>query len=179
MRLVHVLVYLSQFNLDIRHYPGHLNIIPDALSRLNIIETKNISTNNELEYIFLVLEVIIKLQLKARIWLELQKDLKFARVLKVLEAKSSNNILEELYKNKAPFQIKNRLLFYIIRDRFRLYIPKTLVKDILSIAYNKFYFRNKYTFYKLDDFYILYLIKYIEEYIAYYLVYQLNKTSRH
>jgi hypothetical protein len=73
---------------------------------------------------------------------------------------------EELRKDKAPFQIKNGLLFYVIGDRFYLYIPKTLVKDILSISYNKFHFGNERTLYKLDDFYILHLVKHIKEYIA-------------
>jgi hypothetical protein len=61
IRLIYILVYLSQFKLDIKYYLKYLNIIPNTLSCLKIIEIKNISSNNKLEYIFLALEIVIKL----------------------------------------------------------------------------------------------------------------------
>jgi len=33
-RLMASATYLSQYNLDVRHIPGKLNLVPDALSRL-------------------------------------------------------------------------------------------------------------------------------------------------
>jgi hypothetical protein len=38
MRLVHASVYLSQFDLDVRYYPGRLNIVPDILLQLKAVE---------------------------------------------------------------------------------------------------------------------------------------------
>jgi hypothetical protein len=64
MRLVHASVYLSQFDLDIRHYPGRLNIVPDALSRLDATPEENISHDNELDKILFSLKVVINPEFK-------------------------------------------------------------------------------------------------------------------
>jgi hypothetical protein len=61
IRLIYILVYLSQFELDIRYYLGYLNIILNTLSYLKVIEIKDISSNNKLEYIFFISEIIIEL----------------------------------------------------------------------------------------------------------------------
>ena len=51
--LVRTLQYCSQFQLDICHHPGQLNIVPDTLSHLlnKVADTKNQPLENTLENI--------------------------------------------------------------------------------------------------------------------------------
>jgi hypothetical protein len=53
LRLVRASQYCSQFCLDVRHRPGRLNIVPDALSRLpnKVADLKNRSLGNTLDEI--------------------------------------------------------------------------------------------------------------------------------
>jgi hypothetical protein len=97
MRLVHASVYLSQFDLDIRHYPGRLNIVPDALSRLDAVPEDDISHDGELERILFSAEVVIDPKFKQKLIDGLWEDSNFARALSNLCIKKDDGVTEPNY----------------------------------------------------------------------------------
>ena len=117
MRLVYTLVYLSQFDLDIRYYLGHLNIVLDTLLYLDVTLEENISYNNELDKILFSLEVVINPEFKQKLINRFQEDPKFTRALSNLGVKKDDRVIE-LLKDNASFQIKDSLLYYIINSQF-------------------------------------------------------------
>jgi len=105
MRLIHASVYLSQFDLIIKYYPGRLNIVPDALSRLEADEQRDITADNELEHIIFVIEAIMEPQFKERITKGLWTNPKFARTLRLLGAAEGDDLPEKLEKDGVSFHI--------------------------------------------------------------------------
>jgi hypothetical protein len=81
IRLVHASVYLLQFNLNVRHYLGRLNIVPDALSRLKATEQRDVSDNDELEHILLSTETIMAPKFKEKLLAGLWDDPKFSQYI--------------------------------------------------------------------------------------------------
>jgi hypothetical protein len=101
---------LSQYNLDIYYIPGKINIILNALFKLKAFKLKDISEDNTLNDIFLVLKALIIKDFKKRLTESYSNNPYFRRTLRLLSYKSrplSNNYI----RLRVLFVIKDSLLY--------------------------------------------------------------------
>ncbi|KAF7852733.1 hypothetical protein EAF04_010926 [Stromatinia cepivora] len=137
--------YLSRFRLDVRHKPGKLNIVPDALSRLHITDTaaqKQVasaaeqvySIHSELAYPVAVLQI-------GEAWLQKLKtsymlDPRTAKLIDEIEENSSLGI------NAAdlPFEFKQGILYAKpdgIHTKRRPVVPKGMEGEMFEYAHDQ------------------------------------------
>jgi hypothetical protein len=82
MSLHHASQYLSQYNLEVHHIPSRTNIVPDALSRLEAVEHKDVSQDNTLDDIYLMSEACMTEEFRERLTGGYLKDRHFRRTLR-------------------------------------------------------------------------------------------------
>ena len=151
LRLVRASQYLQQFDLDVRHKPGKLNVILDALSCLASSNKSSLPKHHsELDalhanaYAYTTILVEMNEDFKERIANGYQSDPSWIKILAVLnkeESYSNADVLGDIEETsdraitQAPFC---RLIYHIDKTTGvkRLCIPNAMVKDILEIAYS-------------------------------------------
>ena len=146
LRHVRLSEYLLRFNLDIRHKPGKDNIVPDALSRLPVVaEVKEHLVNRfrsirnrdlvgePVTFAYPITVAQLSSEFKARLREAYQGDRTCARILEVLQGN------EQLAENVARllFTLHRRLIYFDDSELgLRLVIPKSMEKEILTVAHD-------------------------------------------
>ena len=130
--------YLARFRLDIRHKPGKSNIIPDALSRLPVVDEvkdhlrrQNVSPDGSA---YPVAVVEISDDFKQRIRDAYNEDKKCQRLISMIE--DNRRLLEDAAR--LPFKMKRQLLYFDdVELGHRLVIPQSLEKEIFAAAHDQ------------------------------------------
>lgn len=137
-RLISASVYLSQFNIKGVHFPGRLNFVPDALSRLKAKGDPLEPHEGDV-----VLDNVwfssaqIDPELRQKYIEGYDDDPKYARIIEELR-KSPTEDSGTFCRIGHPFTVINRLLYNIRSDGTRsLCIPRNQVKDILDAVHDK------------------------------------------
>lgn len=151
VRLIRASQFLSQFSLNIRHKPGHLNVIPDVLSRLPSSNIPSVGLDpdfNELDALYIYNTTLIEMDksFAERITAGYDEDPVWRRTAKILVAN------EALGKNAAtlsfergqqhsslPPSLAKKLIFH--KDKFtglrRLCIPQSCLTEIFELLHGK------------------------------------------
>lgn len=159
-RLVNASIYLSQYPLEVRHIAGRMNLVPDALSRLEKHSDKvdhaavEPTTLEALEDdigipIFatpltnlVMSEALMDDELRVRFAQGYKDDWTYKNIIADLASvpntgrkpriEMNNEDVVDAFKAGHPFRLVNRLLYNIdVDQRERLVIPKGLIKEIL------------------------------------------------
>jgi hypothetical protein len=103
---------LLQYNLDIYYILRKTNIIFNALFKLKAFELKDMSKDNTLNDIFLVLKALIIKDFKKRLIKSYSNNPYFRYTLRLLSYKS-RPLLDNYIRLRVPFIIKDNLLYNI------------------------------------------------------------------
>jgi hypothetical protein len=107
---------LSQYNLNIYYILGKTNIVFNALFKLKAFKLKDISEDNTLNDIFLVLKALIIKDFKKRLTESYSNNPHFYYTLRLLSYKSKT-LLDNYVRLKVLFVIKDSLLYNITIKR--------------------------------------------------------------
>ena len=128
---------MLQYNFDIYYIPGKTNIVFNALFKLKAFELKDISEDNTLDDIFLILKALIIKDFKKQLTKSYSDNLYFYYTLRLLSYKS-RPLLNNYIRLKVLFVIKDSLLYNTtIKGLDYLYVPDFILQEILNKAYNK------------------------------------------
>jgi hypothetical protein len=128
---------LLQYNFDIYYIPGKTNIVFNALFKLKAFELKDISEDNTLDDIFLILKALIIKDFKKQLTKSYSDNLYFYYTLRLLSYKS-RPLLNNYIRLKVLFVIKDGLLYNTtIKGLDYLYVPDFILQEILNKAYSK------------------------------------------
>lgn len=148
LRLMRAFIYLSQFDINVRHKSEKLHVVLDALLRLanNVYLSKLKSTLDETYHIdfesiykheevavYHVILIEMSNNFKSRLKEVYFINKRWSRIREVLENSSTSKSLDKL-----RFRIIDNLIYYISDDdeRERLCILKTLRKEIFELAHD-------------------------------------------
>ena len=163
LRLVRASNYLSQYNMKIRHKPGKLNIVPDALSRL-----AQLGTERPQEDVLGDIETGAYHSTIIEISPELRK-----RLIDAYESDPFWFKLAISLKNGTPpgiqFELRDKLLYFYGGKTDRLYIPKALRKLVFELVHDNNSHSGLHRCFQkiIDTLYILRLTHHLREYIRY------------
>jgi hypothetical protein len=165
LRLVRIDMYLSQFDLDIRHKSKRDHVISDALSRLSTFQNDNEkisdnSDNNTLDDINVYVETLIEMfsNFKSRLvsvykidkeWFSLYVMLKNVHIstqvsrrriidLNDNTSKKSQNTHLDQNHEKIEFERRNDLIYHLNKFIFRarLCISKTMLRNVFKMTHD-------------------------------------------
>jgi hypothetical protein len=186
MRLHHASQYLSQYNLDVHHIPGKLNIVPDALSRLTAVETKDIADDNTLDNIWMASEAILSEEYRVKFTTGYSQDPHWRRILRLLECDGvldlvSNKLsLDSKKKLGVPFMVRDGLLYHVSAyGAEKLCILDTILKDVLEEAHTSQHFGVERMRQELAGFCIPRLTKKLRDFVKFCPSCLVNNTLRH
>ena len=208
LRLIRASQYLSAFNIELRHKAGKTNIVPDALSRLEVKDPQpagdkedsildilysNADIAEQADTIHYLPDIVpavyhatlveIADEFKARIKEGYTKDKRWIEIITMLQTQELDPDAED-NEQRLPginFRLRNELLYYVPGDRRdRLYIPDELAGEVIGEAHGR-YHRGIHRVH--DELYpsifIRNIHKKIKDYVEHYHKYQLNQTKRH
>ncbi|KAI0996230.1 hypothetical protein K3495_g11949, partial [Podosphaera aphanis] len=189
--------YLSTFRLDVRHKPGKHNIVPDALSRLEVssdrketpesdnpetgnLISRNYNNHDQQTMAFPISIVQISPQFLTKLKEETLKD---TRCKKLYDLIKNNDGLSVDGAN-LPFSLFGDILYAkpdVLHENFRPVIPRSMEKDIFQIAHDQLghvgYLR---THERLNgNVYIFDLGKKLRSYLVHCRECMVNATRRH
>ncbi|KAI0994007.1 hypothetical protein K3495_g14176 [Podosphaera aphanis] len=165
--------YLSRFRLQVRYKPGKLNIVPDALSRLE-------RTPAVIELAYPISIINIHPEFLQRVKEAYQKDFRCVKLIEILQ----NNKTQGENAVVLPFDISQGILFARPderHDRKRPVIPKGLTEEFFNYAhdqighvgYNRVHERI------CANFYIFGISKLLKKYLWHCRECRVNATPRH
>ncbi|KAI1000757.1 hypothetical protein K3495_g7440 [Podosphaera aphanis] len=136
MRHVRSSEYLSRFRLEVRHKPGKLNVVPDALSRLDTGKDDSEDDKSRTpEMVYLIQIVNISSEFVENLKQAYRKDSKCLKLIEILDNEIENG------SNAAvlPFEYRNGILYAKldnVHNVRRPVVPKELVKTLLEKAHD-------------------------------------------
>ena len=199
LRLVRASQYLSSFNLELRYKAGKSNIVPDALSRLLTTQTNTneyesildalyglpvaeafrrpstiLDLNRPIIYYTTFIDIIDNFKLRLRQAYKANEYWKKIRDILKPSADNTNEILrtKEYTQPGLPFVMRDDLLYYINGEGiYRLCMPSLIEKELFEQVYNLLSYGEYYRYYNRLSYsmYIRYLLRYLRNYISYYL----------
>jgi hypothetical protein len=199
LRFVRVDMYLSQFDLDIRHKSKRDHVISDVLSRLSFFQndekTMKNSNDNILNDIDAYVETLMKMSIifKNRLievyktnreWSTLYEMLATVLFIQTIWrniniTKKSQNITHE----EIEFERRSDLIYHLNRfiSKARLCISRSLIKKIFRMTHDDFMHVDFHRAHVIifETLYIRRLAHYLRQYIAYCFQCLLNQTKRH
>lgn len=141
--------YLSTFKLEVRHKPGKVNVVPDALSRLETSEdTSGKSVNNskiqienakqnEIQTLAFPTSIVqLSTNFLNRLKGAYQRDIRCKKIIKVIQ----KNDEQEANGSDLPFQITEGILYAKADDihaEARPVIPREMAKEVFEMAYDQ------------------------------------------
>lgn len=209
LRLVRASQYLSAFNIELRHKAGKTNIVPDALSRLEVKDPQPLDQQEDgiLDVLYGNVEIykdnVDTLQqapdtvpavyhatlvemaedFKQRIKLGYVNDEQWAKIITMLRTQELDPEVED-DEHRVPginFRLRNNLLYYVPGDgRDRLYIPDELAGEVIGEAHNRYHQGYQRVFEELHpSVFIRRMRKKVKDYVEHCHHCQLNQTRRH
>lgn len=137
--LIRASQYLSQFNLKMRHKPGKIQYVPDALSRLPIVDmpTRSVEDEDILDlHSYHVSLISMRDEFMQRIIRGYAKETAWSKILDILEKTAIDREPRSL--TSSPFYLDNKLIYYQNkRERGRLCLPSSLGKEVFSLAHDQ------------------------------------------
>lgn len=178
MRHVRSSEYLNRFPLESRYKAGKINVVPDALSRLDVNTADKRASIEQLAFPISIVE--IGSDFKQRIQDSYKTDVRCKTIFELL---ANNN---ELDQNSAdlPFEIQNDILYAKpdeMHDRRRPVIPKSLQGEVFRqvhdnlghIGFDRIHERLS------NNFFLFNFTKALKAYLWHCRECQLNRTPRH
>ena len=193
-RLIQVLIYLSQFNFNVKYWSNKMHVIFDALFKLSTIkkvdndsnssstlnlnifhfEIKNLKQHNAYVYQRILIKIffdfkkkVIENYQKKKIWTNL------IAMLTNLNNKLSQeiNVFKKM-KIDIVFKLHKKLIYYIENNFDKLCISKFLKKKIFRLVHDSNQHVNVYkNYFKIvDTLYISRFLRKIRVYIKHYFV---------
>jgi hypothetical protein len=157
-----------------------LNIVPDVLSCLTILEALDVTNDNELDNVYAFSELNVSNDFRNALHDGYLVDPYFAHVLRLLGFHDS--VPEGDFSPQVHginFIIKNGLLYHIpLSSAPRLYILNAYTKALLLIVYDNQYFGFDYTYDELRGFCIPRVTKKVLDYIKFCPSCLVNNTLR-
>ena len=208
LRLVRASQYLSAFNIELRHKAGKTNVVPDALSRLEVKDPQpagdkedgildilygNADIAEQADTVHYLPDVVPAVyhatlvemadEFKARIKEGYAKDKRWMEIITMLQTQELDPDAED-DEQRLPginFRLRNELLYYVPGDgRDRLCIPDELAGEVIGEAHGR-YHRGIHRVH--DELYpsifIRNMHKKIKDYVEHCHECQLNQTKRH
>jgi hypothetical protein len=203
LRLVRVEMYLSQFELDIRHKFDRDHVISDALFRLSSFDEKFMKNQNidTLDDIETYVDTLMKMtsQFKNRLVQDYKTNKQWSFLYEMLVTISStqmtrraitndtsvekNSVLGYFSHERIEFERRDDLIYHLNRfiSRARLCISKSLMQNIFKMTHDDFAHVDFHRAYVVisETFYIRRLSHYLRHYINYCSQCLLNQTKRH
>jgi hypothetical protein len=185
LRLIKIVMYLSQFDLDVRHKSERDHVISDALSRLSSFDSSIDKITNILKNVDAYVEIMIKMSssFKNRFIEEYKTDKQWSFLYEMLNNSQKNSMNEQTAHNEIEFERKNDLIYYLNRttSRTRLCISKSLMQDIFKMTHDD---QTHVEFHRAHvsitkTLYIRRLTHYLRQYIEYCSQCLLHQTKRH
>lgn len=192
LRLIRASIYLSQFDMNVRHKSDKLHVVSDALFRLtnHSISLKSKSTLNEIYFsnsdfirlndsfdIYHTTLVEMSDDFKARLKTTYRNNKHWTRVLKIIFN------LNDSTREDLRFKLRDELIYYIneLNERERLCISKAMRKKIFQLTHDE---QSHEEFHRTYDrliasMYIRKLSRRLQKYIRYCSECQVNQTKRH
>jgi hypothetical protein len=203
LRLVRVEMYLSQFDLDVRHKSERDHVILDALSRLSSFDegkSSKDSNSDTLDDIDVYVETLIEMfsNFKARLISAYEIDREWSALyvmLSTLKISRSQATRRHIRKkttdspnitnshDEIEFERRNNLIYHLNRatDKVRLCISRSLIKKIFCMTHDNLAHVDFHRVYVAisKTLYIRRLFHYLRQYINYCSQCLLNQIKRH
>ena len=180
LRLICASDYIQRFNITLRHKPGKMHIVPDALSRLSTSNSEDkLGAEGELDVLFTTALVEMSNEFRTKILKGYETDPAWQKLAKTLDTEDDTRLL---------FRRKDGLIYwlegYASSDHAlvprRLCIPSTAVKDILSTAHNDNHGGFARCYERIASaYYIKNLSRHLRKYLKHCPACQINQTRRH
>ena len=180
LRLIHASDYIQRFNIVLRHKPGKMHIIPDALSRLPTTNTEDkLGAEGELDVLFTTSLIKMSDEFRTKILKGYETDPVWQKLIKTINTEDGTRHL---------FCRENGLIYRLERYASgdhaliprRLCIPKAAIKDILSMAHNDNHGGFARCYERVaSSYYIKNLTGHLREYLKHCFDCQINQTRRH
>jgi hypothetical protein len=208
LRLVRIDMYLSQFDLNVRHKSDRDHIISNALSRLSFFNNSTEEITNTLKNVKVYVETLIEMSFtfKTRLieiyksdreWSSLYVMLKNLHISAQITRRNVINadtftsevkntiiiIFESFTHDEIEFERIKDLIYHLnrITSKTRLCILRSLIKEIFHMTHDEqahVEFHRAYVIIT-KTFYIRRLTHYLRQYIDYCSQCLLNQTKRH
>lgn len=182
LRLINASVYLSQYGLDVHYLPGRLNLVPDALSRLQSVNDSKDRGAEEpiLDNVWFMAEALMSQDWRVRFRDAYQQDRKYAAIIQQLRQNPDEDA-EELLRRGLPFLLDRDLLFHVdnATNSRRLCVPKALIQDVLEMAHDdRHHFGRNRMLADLDRFSMHNKSTKVKKYVEHCQTCRLNQTDR-
>ena len=196
LRLVRSSEYLQRFRLDIRHRPGKTNVIPDALSRLPVVEECKarlierdayryedgdaLANAQEVVSAHPVSLVEISEEFKARLMDGYREDPRWVRINELIER--NERLRRDGNAADIPYRIIRNLIYFVDPEvGLRLCIPQSMIGEVFGLAHDELgHVGYDRTHERLTEgLYIYNMAKELRRYILHCPECQLCRTPRH
>ncbi|CAI6082148.1 unnamed protein product [Clonostachys chloroleuca] len=169
-RLQSASIFLSQFDIDVYHIPGKLNVVPDALSRLPRTDDEEqmrlVENDNTLEDIsathgevaLVISEVLAEPSMLQQFIDGYKTDTKYQKIISQLQQKTKKRtpVYVDGFLRRPGLRFalaENGLLYHEARTgQRRLCIPTLLIQPILEMAHGAHHFGIERTRHEMDGF---------------------------
>jgi hypothetical protein len=140
LRLIRIVMYLSQFELDVRYKSERDHVISDALFRLSSFDNSTEKISNTLKNVNAYVEIMIEMSssFKNRLIEEYKTDKQRSSLYEMLNNSQKNSTIEQSAHSEIEFERKNDLVYHLNRTTSKvcLCISKSLMQDIFKMTHD-------------------------------------------